>query len=156
MKKMLPWLITILLSITLIVLAVFLLVPQFMDNPSGSNARSAAAEHVELRLTADEIVEVTSEIQDIKTNLADADYIVSVNFSFQLNSKEAKESFEKIKEITIKPVVIQTLADTKPEQLRSAKGRVEFSDKLMELINETIPDGKLTSVKITNFILAPI
>lgn len=156
MKKMLPWLITILLSITLIVLAVFLLVPQFMGNPSGSNARSAAVDHTEPKLTADEIVEVTSEIQDIKTNLADADYIVSVNFSFQLNSKEAKESFEKIKEISIKPVVIQTLADTKPEQLRSAKGRVEFSDKLMELINESIPEGKLTSVKITNFILAPI
>ncbi|WP_410515018.1 flagellar basal body-associated FliL family protein [Paenibacillus sp. BR2-3] len=155
MKKMLPWLITILLAITLIVLAAFLLLGKFF--PGDPNEVNAAVENVETKnLTADEIVELTSEIQDIKTNLADPDYIVSINFAFQLDSATAKEEFDKIKEIKIKPILIKTLADTKSEQLNGADGKDQLSSRLVNLINKTLTEGKLTQVEITNFILAPL
>ncbi|MDP4097535.1 flagellar basal body-associated FliL family protein [Paenibacillus sp. P96] len=153
MKKMLPWLLTTLLGITLIVLAAFLLLPQLTG---GESSKAAAKEHSAPKLSADEIVEVTSEMKEIRTNLADSDYVVAVNIAFQLNNGKAKESFEKIKDISIKPIVIQTFADTKPEQLKTAKGREEFADRLTALINKTLPEGKLVSTKFTEFMLATL
>ncbi|TKH43140.1 flagellar basal body protein FliL [Paenibacillus terrae] len=157
MKKMLPWLITILLAITLIAGAAFVLIPALSGKKSEAtpNAQAAQAEQLP-RLSADELVEVSSEITGIKTNLADADYIVQMNLSFQLNDAKAKESFEKIKDISIKPIVIQLLADTKPDELRTAKGRDQFSDKLTDLINKSLPEGHLGNAKITDFLLASI
>ncbi|MGG1616904.1 flagellar basal body-associated FliL family protein [Paenibacillus sp. NRS-1782] len=157
MKKMLPWLITILLAITLIAGAAFVLIPALSGKKSEATPNAQAAQTEQLpRLSADELVEVSSEITGIKTNLADADYIVQMNLSFQLNDVKAKESFEKIKDISIKPIVIQLLADTKPDELRTARGRDQFSDKLTDLINKSLPEGHLGNAKITDFLLAAI
>ncbi|GIO66832.1 flagellar basal body-associated FliL family protein [Paenibacillus cookii] len=153
MKKMLPWLITILLAITLIVVAAVLLAPQF-GKDSTSNAAAPAAEGK--KLSADELVEMTSEIKDIKTNLADQDYIVLMNFAFQLNDKKSKEAFDKIKEFKIKPIIIKTLADTKPEELKGSEGKDQLSAKLINLINKTLTEGKLNQIEITEYLVTPI
>ncbi|MFD1774380.1 flagellar basal body-associated FliL family protein [Paenibacillus rhizophilus] len=156
MKKMLPWLITILLAITLIVVAAFLLMNKWFSDDTG-NAVNDTAQQVETKkLTADEIVAMTSEITEIKTNLADPDYIVSINFAFQLDTETAKEEFEKIKEIKIKPLIIKALADVKPQELNGAAGKDRLCSKLVNLINNTLTEGKLTQVEITNYILATI
>ncbi|KGP80932.1 MULTISPECIES: flagellar basal body-associated FliL family protein [unclassified Paenibacillus] len=149
MKKMLPWLATSLLAITLIVVVVFV----FMN---GNNVVTHTAAAAEKKMTADEIVAVSSELGEIKTNLADIDHIVVVSFSFKLSDKKAKEDFEKIKEITVKPIIIQTFADTKSDELATAKGRIQFNKKLTELINEALPEGKLTSTSFSSFLTAPI
>ncbi|AJS59162.1 flagellar basal body-associated FliL family protein [Paenibacillus sp. IHBB 10380] len=155
MKKMLPWLITILLAITLIVVAAFLLLPGVFGNDK--NNVPAAVQSVDTRhMSADEIVEVTSEITDIKTNLVDLEYIVLMNFAFQLDTAKSKEEFDKIKEIKIKPIILKTLADTKPEDLKGANGKDQFSAKLINLINKTLTTGKLTQIDITNFILTTL
>lgn len=155
MKKMMPWLITILLAITLIVLAAFLLMDNLFNNDKDDVA--SAVNSVETRLlTADQIVEVTSEITDIKTNLADPDYIVLMNFAFQLDTKKSKEEFDKIKDIKIKPIILKILADTKPEELKGANGKDQLSAKLINLINKTLTEGKLTQIEITHYILTPL
>lgn len=151
MRRMLPWLATILLGITLIVAAVFLLLPQLTG---GKTSIAAAERRSAPKLSADEIVAMTSVMTKLRTNLANSDYVVAIDFAFQLNNSSAKESFDKIKEISIKPIVIQTLADTKPEQLETAKGREEFVKKLTALINKNIPEGQVTSTKFTDFILS--
>jgi flagellar FliL protein len=152
---MLPWLITILLAITLIVVAAFLLMDKIF--PSDTNSVNAAVQNVEAKkLSADEIVELTTEITDIKTNLADPDYIVLINFAFQLDAVKSKEEFDKIKDIKIKPLIIKTLADTKPEELNGANGKDQLSSKLVNLINKTLTEGKLTQVEVTNFIMTAI
>lgn len=115
MKKMLPWLITILLAVTLIVVAAFLLMDRFF--PGDGNEVNKAVQNVETKkMTADEIVKMTAEIQDIKTNLADPDYILSVDIALQLDSAASKEEFEKIKSIKITPLIIKAIADAKPEE----------------------------------------
>ncbi|MWV43542.1 flagellar basal body protein FliL [Paenibacillus sp. HJL G12] len=155
MKKMLPWLITILLAITLIVVAVVLLTPQLLGKDNNNSNTAAQATEVK-KLSADELVEMTSEITDIKTNLADQDYIVLMNFAFQLNDKKSKEEFDKIKEFRIKPIIIKTLADTKPDELRGSNGKDQLSAKLINLINKTLTEGKLTQIEITNYILTSL
>lgn len=152
MKKMLPWLATSLLAITLIVVVVFV----FMQGQNGNKLDTHTAAAAEKKMTADEIVAVSSELGEIKTNLADIDHIVVVSFSFKLSDKKAKEDFEKIKEITVKPIIIQTFADTKSDELATAKGRIQFNKKLTELINEALPEGKLTSTSFSSFLTAPI
>lgn len=152
MKKMMPWLITILLAITLIVLAAFLLMANLFDDDKdevSSTVNSVETKH----LSADQIVERTSEIKDIKTNLSDPDYIVLMNFAFQLDTKKSKEEFDKIKDIKIKPIILKTLADSKPEDLEEAYGKDQLSAKLINLINNTLTKGKLTQIEITDFLL---
>ncbi|MFD1177199.1 flagellar basal body-associated FliL family protein [Paenibacillus puldeungensis] len=157
MKKMAPWLITIFLAITLIVLAAFLLMNQ-MNKPASGTEVNAAVQNVAPAesLSADEIVKVTSTIDDIKTNLSDPNYVVVMNFAFQLDKDTSKEAFDKIKDYKIKPIIIKTLADTKPEELTGARGKDNLSSKLLNLINKSLPEGKLIQIDITNFIMTTI
>jgi len=154
---MAPWLITMLLAITLIVMAAFLLVNQ-MTKPNSGNEVNAAVQNVgqPAQLTADELVKVTSSIDGIKTNLSDPSYIVVMNFAFQLDRESSKECFDKIKDFKIKPIIIKTLADTKPEDLTGAKGKDNLSTKLLNLINASLPEGKLIQIDITEFIMTTI
>ncbi|ETT53672.1 MULTISPECIES: flagellar basal body-associated FliL family protein [unclassified Paenibacillus] len=153
MKKMLPWLITILLAVTLIVVAAFLLMDKIF--PGDGNEVSKAVQNVETKkMTADQIVEMTAEIKDIKTNLADPDYILSVDIALQLDSASSKEEFEKIKSIKITPLIIKAIADAKPEELNGASGKDQFSSKLVNIINKNLTEGSITQIEFTKFILA--
>lgn len=157
MKKLAPWLITILLSITLIVVAAFLLLRPYTQQTPETQLRDTVQNVAPAPgLTADQIVEVTSTIDQIKTNAADPNYIVVANFAFQLDSAESKASFDKIKDFKISPIIIKTLADTKPEELNGAKGKDDLSAKLLNLINKSLPEGKVIQIDITNFQLVPI
>ena len=81
---MMPWIATALLAITLIVVVAFV----FLQGQSkDDNTHIAAAAE---KLTADEIVEVSSELGEIKTNLADTDHVVVVSFSFKLSDKSQR------------------------------------------------------------------
>jgi flagellar FliL protein len=71
MKKMVPWLISILLAITLIAIVVIILLNTMFDDTS-KEAKSTEPVQVEV-LSADERVEVTSELKDIRRNLRDND-----------------------------------------------------------------------------------
>ncbi|CAG5077848.1 Flagellar basal body-associated protein FliL [Thermobacillus xylanilyticus] len=158
MKRLLPWLITILLAITLIVVAAFFIYDRlFNDSGSGSGEVDKIVEQVEPeKLTADERVEMTAEIQDIRTNLLDTNYVVVMSLAFRLDSKKAKEEFEKIKDISIKPIIIRTLSDMTEEELRGSKGKDELNARLFNLINPELTHGRLTKVEITNIIIQRI
>ncbi|OPA77601.1 flagellar basal body protein FliL [Paenibacillus selenitireducens] len=156
MKRMLPWLITVLLAITLIIVAAFLLFNYWQNDTKGSKVDSAISKVEAKRLSADDIVAVTSEITDIKTNLADSEYIVMMGFAFQLDSKKTKAEFDKIKDINIKPIIIKTLADVQHNDLNGAKGKDQVTAKLTNLINAALPSGKLIKIDITDFIMTSI
>lgn len=98
MKKMAPWLITMLLAITLIVMAAFLLVNQ-MTKPNSGNEVNTAVQNVgqPAQLSADELVKVTSSMDGIKTNLSDPNYVVVMNFAFQLIGNRPRNPLTKLK-----------------------------------------------------------
>ncbi|WP_106766062.1 flagellar basal body-associated FliL family protein [Paenibacillus faecalis] len=154
MKKMLPWLVTIMLSITLIVLAVFLLSNKMLDKEEPTGVVAAPAPTPVL--SADEVVEVTAEIKEVKTNLADPDYLGTMNFAFQLRDKKAKEDFDKIKEIKVKPIIIKALNDTKPESLKDSKATDQFLSKLFDEISKVLPNGQLVQIEITEKLVVPL
>ncbi|MBP2001111.1 flagellar FliL protein [Paenibacillus shirakamiensis] len=151
MKKAAPWMITIVLSVVLVGMVVFLA----LTMNKNSSASAAKPETVKA-LSADDLVKVTGILEGIKTNLSDPNYVVVMDFAFQFNNAKAKEAFEKIKDFKLKSIIIKTLADSKPDQLTGAKGKDQLANKLMNLINSTLPEGKIVQVDITNFIMTTI
>ncbi|NMM51237.1 flagellar basal body-associated FliL family protein [Paenibacillus aquistagni] len=155
MKRMLPWIITMLLALTLIVLIVIMLMNTTGNGPTAGQVEQGSEAHMK-RLTADEILEVTSTIGDITTNLANQDQIVRIAFAFQLDSKKTKGEFDKIMDIKIKPIILKTLADTTKEDLQGTKGQDQLCDKLVESINKMLPSGKVIQIDITDYVLSPM
>lgn len=154
MKKMLPWLITILLSITLIAIVAIILFKSFFTDPK---ELATETKTIEVKvLSADERVEVTSELKDFRRNLKDPQYVVVLSFAFQLDSKKTKEEFDKLTEIEVRPIINRTLADMTAEELQGSQGEDALESKLLNLINPVIPKGKLVKVEITNFIITEI
>lgn len=154
MKKMLPWLITILLSITLIAIVAVILYRSLFIEPPGELAES---KEVEVKvLSADKRKEVTAELKDIRRNLLDSHNVAVLSFAFQLDSKKTKEDFDKLLDIEIRPIISRTLADMTSEELQGSKGEDELESRLLNLINQTLPRGKLIKVEITNIIIQRI
>ncbi|MCM3632030.1 MULTISPECIES: flagellar basal body-associated FliL family protein [Paenibacillus] len=154
MKKMLPWLITILLSITLIAVVGIVVYKTMFDDSSSALASNKPVE-VEV-LSAEKRVEVTSTLTDFRRNLKDSQYVVSINFAFQLDDKKSKESFDKILDIEVKPIISRVLADMTADELNGSQGEDQLESQLLNLINPILPKGKLVKVEITDFMIAKI
>ncbi|QHT60703.1 flagellar basal body protein FliL [Paenibacillus lycopersici] len=161
MKKMLPWLITILLAITLIAIVAVILFNSVFDDKGAKDTTAKAAKDAAsvktVELSADKRVELTSTIDKIQTNLLDQDYIAVLGFAFQLDTKSTKKDFDKIKDIQIKPIIIRTISDMKPEEINGSKGKDKLCAELLNLINAELPGGgKLTKVEITDSIISKL
>lgn len=161
MKKLLPWLVSLLLAITLIAIAgIYFWSTLDKDNKTADPDQEAkeSVEHVQAEppISADEMIKVTSELTDIKTNLSDRDYVVILDLAFTLDSADSKEEFDKIKTIKIKPIVIRALGNMSPDEMSSAKGKDQFTAGLINSVNAVLSEGKLIKVDITNFMIAPI
>ncbi|MCR8656259.1 flagellar basal body-associated FliL family protein [Paenibacillus endoradicis] len=154
MKKMLPWLITILLSITLIAIVGFVV----FDMMTGDDKKTAAGnEPVKVEvLSAKERVEVTSTLTQFRRNLKDPEFVVIINFAFQMDNKKTKEGFDQILDIEVKPIISRALADMTAEELNGSQGEDNLESKLLNLINPILPKGKLVKVEITDFLISKI
>ncbi|NIK68836.1 MULTISPECIES: flagellar basal body-associated FliL family protein [unclassified Paenibacillus] len=153
MKKMLPWLVTTLLAITLIAIVAIIMYKSFFNDTTDQPDPEKAPVTVK-QLSADELVSVTSELKDFKRNLKDSDYVVVMSFAFQLDSKKTKEEFDKILEIEVRPIINRTVADLTAAELNGSQGEDMLESKLLNLINPILPEGKkLVKVEITNFIM---
>ncbi|MFX3632923.1 MAG: flagellar basal body-associated FliL family protein [Candidatus Pristimantibacillus sp.] len=155
MKKMMPWLVTILLAITLIAIVSIILFKSFFSETEETDPANKSVEVHEL--SADERLAVTSELKDFTRNLLDAEYVVRMNFAFQLDSKKTKEEFDKLLDIEVRPIINRTVADMTVEETKGSKGEDLLESKLLNLINQILPEGKkLVKVEITNFIVTEL
>jgi flagellar protein FliL len=160
MKKMLPWLVSLLLAITLIVTVGIYVWDQYLSGSNSKDPIEQAAESVKdvqaKPISADEMIKVASELTDIKTNIADTSYVVIVSFNFQLDSVKSKEEFDKIKDIVVKPIINRALWVMKPEELQGTKGKDQLCAGLINSINAVLSEGKLTKVEIKDFIMQQV
>ncbi|BBI34431.1 flagellar basal body-associated FliL family protein [Cohnella abietis] len=160
MKKLLPWLVSLLLAITLIVVVTFYFWTTLFGDKKAKDPDQAAkemAENVQIEpISADELINRTSDLIDIKTNLADKDYIVQISFSFTFSSEKTKDEFNKIKENKIKPIVNRALWVMSPDDMNGTKGKDQLTAGLINSINAVLTEGKLMNVGITDFIMMPV
>jgi flagellar FliL protein len=155
-KRMLPWIIVILLAVTLIVGAAFVLWNSFMKDSAPNDPRKAAreaAEQVEVeRISADKLAEMTFAINDVITNLADPSYFVNASFTFELDSTGAKHEFELLS-YKMRNVINTTLTDMAPDQVKGSAGIDAISSALLNKTNEILHEGKVRHVYVTKFIV---
>lgn len=158
MKKLLPWLIIVLVAITLIAVATFMLwhyvVEDRMNIPNDPSLQAQASVQNERanKLSANEISDLTVKMDRIMTNLSDIEYMVQISFAFQLSNKKTKEEFEALSHLA-QSAVIRILADTKPEEIQGSGGHDELISKLMNAINPILKKGKVSKIDITDFII---
>jgi flagellar FliL protein len=149
---MLQWLIMILIAITLIALASFILYDYLEKRNQPTDPSEQAASSVEnvkaKKMTAQQMKDATVEIKDITTNLAGKNY-VKVNFAFLLDNTKAKEEFDLLS-TRVRATIIQTLADLTAEQASGSKGQDLISTTLINKINPILSKGKLVRVDITD------
>ncbi len=160
MKKLLPWLISLLVAITLIAGVCIYVWTQFFSgtNNQDPEAQAAqAAEGVEVKpISADELLKITSELTNIKTNIADTSYVVMMSFIFQLDSEKSKEEFDKIKDIAVRPIVNRALWLMKPEDLQGTEGKDRLYADLINSVNAVLTKGKVSKIEIKDFIMQQI
>ncbi|MEF3304823.1 flagellar basal body-associated FliL family protein [Paenibacillus sp. GYB003] len=151
-NKMLQWLIMILIAITLIALASFILWEYLDAKSQPSDPLEKAANSVEdvkaKKMTAQQEKENSVEIKEILTNLTGKHY-VKVSFSFLLDNAKAKEEFELLTP-RVRAIILQTLADLTAEQASGSKGQDLISTTLINKINPILSKGKLVRVDITD------
>jgi flagellar protein FliL len=154
-NKMLQWLIMILIAITLIVLAGFVLW-DYMDRkamPADPNQQAIhSVENVKTqKRSAEAVKNSTVEIQDIMTNLSTKD-VVKLSLAFEMDGEKSKKEFELL-DFKVKAVIYQTLADTTPDQIRGSKGQDQLSATLINKINPLLTQGKVKQIYITYFVM---
>lgn len=148
-KRMMPWMIMMLTSITLITLAALLLWHFIMeDRLASTNSHIPAAQARMDTLSAKEKQELTVQIENYMTNLANMNYLVRLSFSFVLDNKSAKEEMEMLVP-SVKSILNRTLADTDPEEITGSEGLDHLSNQLKESINDLLTEGNLREIEIT-------
>lgn len=156
-NKILNIAIIILVSITLLVGAAVVVWVFFINGDNNIDPEKQAqldANNAEVRhLSADEVVAVTSVLDSVTTNLADRNHIVNISLVFQLENEATFLEFEKIKDISIKPVVLKLLHATEPEDLFSVNGFDNLTTQLMIEINPILQEGKLVKIQVANFVI---
>jgi flagellar FliL protein len=116
-----------------------------------SDSQTAMKEEKPRKLTIDEILERTVETKEIKTNLADDNYIF-IKFALQLDNVDAKEELEK-RRIQLDSIIISILASTNSEDIEGEEGLKSLETKLLNRVNEIMDKGKVVRVYITDKIL---
>jgi flagellar protein FliL len=154
-NKIFIMLVAILIAITLILTAAFVLWNYMIkSNDSPENAAQSSASQVKQakKLTPDQIKENTVIIKDITTNLAGNAKFIKVSFAFELENKKAKEEFEKL-DFKMKAIIIQTLADMTAEEASGGKSFDTLTSVLMNKMNPLLHEGKLNQIYITDKVL---
>jgi flagellar FliL protein len=156
LKKLLPFIIAILIVITLILTATFFLW-NFLDkknsptDPAAIAAGSVKNVSPAPPLSAAKKKALTVVMKDITTNLASKGKIIVVGFAFVLENKKALTEFNDL-EIKVKSIINQTLADLTVEQVSGAAGQDALTSMLMNKINVIMQEGKVTEINIANYI----
>lgn len=155
MKKMLPWVIMILVVVTLIVVAAFLIWNNLFIDPNANpsdRARQAVEDVQGTRMPPEKIKELSVEINDVLTNLASGDFI-KISFVFELSNENAKEEFELL-DFKVRAIINQTLADMMPEDVRGSQGMDNLGTTLMNKINQELDRGNVRQVNITALVIS--
>jgi flagellar FliL protein len=154
-KKMLPWILVIVLTVTLLAWSAFILWNHFQQS-APTDPRDASkkidAPVEQKHIPANERAEMSFPIDDVVVNLADPQYFVNVSFTFEMDSVEAKKEIELLS-FKIKNEINTTLMDTLPDNIRGSKGVDALSATLINRTNTLLTEGKVRSIYVTKLII---
>ncbi|AEI44333.1 flagellar basal body-associated FliL family protein [Paenibacillus mucilaginosus] len=154
-SKIFIMVVAILIAITLILTAAFVLW-NYMDKSSDPQAQAQqTAEQVKpkKKLKPEEIKANTAVMKDVLTNLSGGSKFIKVSLAFELESADGKAAFD-LMDSQMKAIVIQTLADMKPEEVTGSKGFDNLGAALMNKMNPMLEEGsKVSRIMVTDIVL---
>lgn len=137
-NKLVTILLVVIVLITLIGAALFVFVTKF-NQPQG------AAEP-----PIDKIVEVSVDVPEVMTNLADK-RVVKVALKIQTTNKAAADELTK-RNFQINNIIIEELSEMTLENLEGKQGKQMFKKALKTKLNELMQEGEVEEVYLTSFI----
>lgn len=156
MKKMLPWILVLVLSVTLIAWSAFILWDKFQHSSTPTDPRDATKKIdqavKEEQIPANERAELSVPVDDVIVNLADPAFFVNVSFTFEMDSPEAKQEFVFLN-YKMKDEINTTLMDMMPENIRGSKGIDTLATTLLQRTNELLQEGTVRNVYVTKLII---
>jgi flagellar FliL protein len=154
-SKMFLMVVAILIAITLILTAAFILW-NYMEKNSTDPAEQAqnSANQVKQtkKATPEETKANTVILKDILTNLATNNRFIKASFAIELENAKAKDEFDKL-DFKMKAIIVQTLSDMTPEQVQGSKGLDNLTSTLMNKMNPLLSFGKIKQIWITDNVL---
>ncbi|MCU6795341.1 MULTISPECIES: flagellar basal body-associated FliL family protein [Paenibacillus] len=154
-SKMFLMVVAILIAITLILTAAFVLW-NYMDkgNQDPQELAQSSAKEVKQakKATPEETKANTVILKDILTNLATNNRFIKASFAIELENAKAKDEFEKL-DFKMKAIIVQTLSDMTPEQVQGSKGLDNLTSTLMNKMNPLLTLGKIKQIWITDNVL---
>jgi flagellar FliL protein len=150
--------VSILIAITLILVAAFLLW-NFMDKSNASkdttDPAKAKVENVKPTkpATAEQVQANTVIIKDILTSLSGPKSFIKLSLAFELENVKAKAEFDHLLESTVKGTVVRILADVNPDQVKGSKGQDFLTSALLNKLNPLLQEGKIKQIWITDMVL---
>jgi flagellar FliL protein len=156
-KKLLPFTISILIVITLILTAAFFLwnyVVKKSDatvDASSTKAANSVKNVSPKPLSAAKKKDLTVQLKEITTNLATKGKIIVVGFAFVLDSNKAVDEFKNL-DVKVNSIINQTLSDLTVEQVSGSAGQDALTSMLMNKINAIMNDGKVTEIDIPKIV----
>ncbi|QMT17665.1 flagellar basal body-associated FliL family protein [Planococcus maritimus] len=101
-------------------------------------------------LTADEMVELSIDTEEITTNLATPASYAVVQFNILLGDKKVKEEMEK-RHAEVRAAAIATVAGMEKEQLVGTEGITLLQDEMVTQLESLVGEGKVERVLVTQF-----
>ncbi|WP_240417553.1 flagellar basal body-associated FliL family protein [Paenibacillus periandrae] len=154
-SKMFLMVVAILIAITLILTAAFVLW-NYMDknNQDPQELAQSSAKEVKQakKSTPEETKANTVILKDILTNLATNNRFIKASFAIEMENAKAKDEFEKL-DFKMKAIIVQTLSDMTPEQVQGSKGLDNLTSTLMNKMNPLLTLGKIKQIWITDNVL---
>lgn len=155
-KKILPWLIMVFIAITLIVIGAFILWEFIMKDAQDTHPNHQVQDIVgdveAVKLSAAERAELTYNLPEVTTNLADINYMVLIRFAFVVENEKTLKEIELLEPLVL-DTVFNTLSDTQPEEINGSQGKDLLKAKLINQINPILREGNIREINLSNFII---
>ncbi|MDR6883866.1 flagellar basal body-associated FliL family protein [Bacillus sp. 3255] len=157
-NKIFVLVVSILIAITLILTAAFVLW-NFMEKNSQSSdpaeqAQKAVASVKPTKAPSAETVKAnTAIIKDILTNLSGSQNFIKISFAFEMENAKGKTEFDSLLDSAVKGTIVQTLGDMTKDQIEGSKGSDSLTSTLMNKLNPLLHDGKIKQIWITDKVL---
>lgn len=99
-------------------------------------------------LSADEIIAMSVETENITTNLSSDGY-VQLSFQLQTDSEKAKEELEK-RDFQVKNVILKLFSSLTEDEINSPDETVKFEEQIKTELNKFMQSGHIVKVYTTN------
>ncbi|WP_298784351.1 flagellar basal body-associated FliL family protein [uncultured Marinococcus sp.] len=117
-----------------------------------SSEQAEGSEEKAEELSAEELRELTWDMDEMTTNLKGNDRYIKTMFSLQADNEKAREELEQ-RDYQINNIIIHELAQLEPADIEGSEGTTRMEERIKEKVNEVMTEGKVQRVYTTERVI---